>query len=213
MKTSALKLAGNRNYFKPFAYPWAYDAFVQSEQMHWLWTEVPMMEDVKDFHSRLTDSERDFLTKILRFFTQGDIDVSGAYVTTYLPQFPQPEIRMMLSSFAGREAVHIAAYSHLIETLGLPETVYNEFLQYEAMAKKHEFFNECLSESELAAQIAAFSAFTEGMQLFSSFVMLLNFPRNGLLKGMGQIIAWSIADETLHRKKCASTSATSPTAV
>ena len=105
---------------------------------------------------------------------------------------------MMLSSFAGREAVHIAAYSHLIETLGLPETVYNEFLQYEAMAKKHEFFNECLSENELAAQIAAFSAFTEGMQLFSSFVMLLNFPRNGLLKGMGQIIAWSIADETLH---------------
>ena len=66
------------------------------------------------------------------------------------------------------------------------------------MAKKHEFFNECLSENELAAQIAAFSAFTEGMQLFSSFVMLLNFPRNGLLKGMGQIIAWSIADETLH---------------
>ena len=198
MKTSALKLAGNRNYFKPFAYPWAYDAFVQSEQMHWLWTEVPMMEDVKDFHSRLTDSERDFLTKILRFFTQGDIDVSGAYVNTYLPKFRQPEVRMMLSSFAGREAVHIAAYSHLIETLGLPETVYNEFLQYEAMAKKHEFFNECLSESELAAQIAAFSAFTEGMQLFSSFVMLLNFPRNGLLKGMGQIIAWSIADETLH---------------
>ena len=198
MQKSALKLAGNRNYFKPFAYPWAYDAFVQSEQMHWLWTEVPMMEDVKDFQLKLTDSERDFLTKILRFFTQGDIDVSGAYVTTYLPQFPQPEIRMMLSSFAGREAVHIAAYSHLIETLGLPETVYNEFLQYEAMAKKHEFFNECLSENELAAQIAAFSAFTEGMQLFSSFVMLLNFPRNGLLKGMGQIIAWSIADETLH---------------
>ena len=121
MQKSALKLAGNRNYFKPFAYPWAYDAFVQSEQMHWLWTEVPMMEDVKDFQLKLTDSERDFLTKILRFFTQGDIDVSGAYVTTYLPQFPQPEIRMMLSSFAGREAVHIAAYSHLIETLGLPE--------------------------------------------------------------------------------------------
>ena len=100
MQKSALKLAGNRNYFKPFAYPWAYDAFVQSEQMHWLWTEVPMMEDVKDFQLKLTDSERDFLTKILRFFTQGDIDVSGAYVTTYLPQFPQPEIRMMLSSFA-----------------------------------------------------------------------------------------------------------------
>ena len=153
-------LTTSRNYYKPFSYPWAYDAFVQSEQMHWLWTEVPMIEDVKDYTLKLTDSERDFLTKILRFFTQGDIDVSGAYVKTYLPQFPQPEIRMMLSSFAGREAVHIAAYSHLIETLGMPETVYNEFLQYEAMAAKHHFFEECLNdENELAAQIAAFSAY------------------------------------------------------
>ena len=144
-------------------------------------------------------SERDFLTKILRFFTQGDIDVSGAYVNHYLPRFGQPEIRMMLSSFAAREAVHIAAYSHLIETLGLPESIYNEVLQYEVMAAKHDFFNEGAGDSrDLAAQIAAFSAFTEGMQLFSFFVMLLNFTRNGTMKGMGQIIAWSIADETLH---------------
>lgn len=192
-------LLSERTYYKPFEYPWAYEAFMQSEQMHWLWTEVPMLEDVKDYQKKLTDSERDFLTKILRFFTQGDIDVSGAYVNTYLPRFRQPEVRMMLSSFAAREAVHIAAYSHLIETLGLPESIYNEFLQYEAMAAKHEFFNKVEEDSrDLAAQIAAFSAFTEGMQLFSSFVMLLNFTRNGTMKGMGQIIAWSIADETLH---------------
>lgn len=198
-KNTAGGLLSTRTCFKPFKYPWAYEAFMQSEQMHWLWTEVPMLEDVKDYGQKLTDSERDFLTKILRFFTQGDIDVSGAYVNHYLPRFGQPEVRMMLSSFAAREAVHIAAYSHLIETIGLPESIYNEFLQYEAMAAKHDFFNEVAEDSrDLAAQIAAFSAFTEGMQLFSSFVMLLNFTRNGTMKGMGQIIAWSIADETLH---------------
>ena len=198
-KNTAGGLPSPRTCFKPFRYPWAYEAFMQSEQMHWLWTEVPMLEDVKDYNLKLSESERDFLTKILRFFTQGDIDVSGAYVNHYLPRFGQPEIRMMLSSFAAREAVHIAAYSHLIETLGLPESIYNEFLQYEAMAAKHDFFNEVAGDSwDLAAQIAAFSAFTEGMQLFSSFVMLLNFTRNGTMKGMGQIIAWSIADETLH---------------
>lgn len=199
VQPAAAGLLDSRNYYKPFNYPWAYEAFMQSEQMHWLWTEVPMLEDVKDYNQKLSESEKDFLTKILRFFTQGDIDVSGAYVNTYLPKFKQPEVRMMLSSFAAREAVHIAAYSHLIETLGLPESIYNEFLQYEAMAAKHNFFNRVSdSKNELAAQIAAFSAFTEGMQLFSSFVMLLNFTRNGTMKGMGQIIAWSIADETLH---------------
>jgi ribonucleoside-diphosphate reductase beta chain len=193
-----LKLSDSRDYYKPFHYPWAFDAFKASEQMHWLWTEVPMMEDVKDWQKKLTGAEKDFLTKIFRFFTQGDIDVSGAYVKNYLPNFPQPEIRMMLSSFAAREAIHVAAYSHLIETLGMPESTYNEFLQYAEMAEKHDYFKEQQNSENIPSQIAAFSAFTEGMQLFSSFVMLLNFARNGKMKGMGQIIAWSIADETLH---------------
>ena len=194
------KLTDERTYFKPFNYPWAFDAFKQSEQMHWLWTEVPLLEDVKDWKNTLSDKEKQFLTHIFRFFTQADVDVAGGYVKNYLPHFPQPEVRMMLSSFAAREAIHIAAYSHLIETIGMPEATYNEFLQYEAMKEKHEYFTKFSEKDEnsIAQQIAAFSAFTEGMQLFSSFVMLLNFARNGKMKGMGQIIAWSISDETLH---------------
>jgi ribonucleoside-diphosphate reductase beta chain len=195
-----LKLTDQRTYYKPFNYPWAYDAFMQSEQMHWLWTEVPMIEDVNDWKNKLNENEKQFLTHIFRFFTQGDIDVSGAYVNNYLPNFPQPEVRMMLTSFAAREAVHIAAYSYLIETLGMPDTTYNEFLQYEEMKEKHEYVESFISQDAhtSAQQIAVFSAFTEGMQLFSSFVMLLNFARFGKMKGMGQIIAWSISDETLH---------------
>ena len=193
-----LKLTDSRDFYKPFNYPWAFDAFVSSEQMHWLWTEVPMLEDTKDWRNRLSKEEQEFLTKIFRFFTQGDIDVSGAYVNNYLPVFPQPEIRMMLSSFAAREAIHVAAYSHLIETLGMPESTYNEFLEYAEMAEKHDYFKDLQGDEDLPAQIAGFSAFTEGMQLFSSFIMLLNFTRHGKMRGMGQIIAWSIADETLH---------------
>jgi len=161
-----------------------------------------MLEDVKDWKSRLTDSERTFLTNIFRFFTQGDIDVAGGYVNNYLPYFPQPEVRMMLAGFAAREALHVAAYSHLIETLGMPESTYNEFLEYEAMRDKHEYFmdmsNSNGTRESIATNIAAFSAFTEGMQLFSSFIMLLNFPRHGKMKGMGQIVTWSIVDETQH---------------
>jgi hypothetical protein len=81
-----------------------------------------MAEDVKDWKNKLTNEEKQFLTNIFRFFTQGDIDVAGGYVDNYLPYFPQPEVRMMLLGFAAREALHIAAYSHLIETLGLPDT-------------------------------------------------------------------------------------------
>lgn len=200
MKKTELKLTDERNFFKPFSYPWAYDSWLKHEQSHWIHLEVPMIDDVKDWKKRLTPQEKTFLTNIFRFFTQGDIDVAGGYVTNYLPYFPQPEVRMMLCGFAAREALHIAAYSHLIETLGMPESTYNEFMQYEEMRAKHDFFTQIAGQdaSTIAQQIAAFSAFTEGMQLFSSFIMLLNFPRHGKMKGMGQIITWSIVDETIH---------------
>ena len=196
------KLTDTREYFKPFNYAWAYDAWLKHEQAHWLHTEVPMAEDVKDWKKKLTKEEKLFLTNIFRFFTQGDIDVAGGYVKNYLPYFPQPEIRMMLMGFAAREALHIAAYSHLIETLGMPESTYNEFLEYQEMKDKHDYVTELSNKNgdlaSTATHIAVFSAFTEGMQLFSSFIMLLNFPRHGLMKGMGQIVTWSIVDETMH---------------
>jgi ribonucleoside-diphosphate reductase beta chain len=202
IKKTENRLTDERTAFKPFAYPWAYNAWLQHEQAHWLHSEVPMIEDVKDWKNKLTKEQKQFLTHIFRFFTQGDIDVAGGYVKNYLPYFPQPEVRMMLLGFAAREALHIAAYSHLIETLGLPDTMYNQFLEYQAMRDKHDYVLGLSAQNgdatSTATHIAVFSAFTEGMQLFSSFIMLLNFPRHGTMKGMGQIVTWSIVDETMH---------------
>jgi len=202
IKKTKSKLTDERESFKPFNYPWAYEDWLKHEQAHWLHTEVPMLEDVKDWKNKLTPAQKHFLTNIFRFFTQGDVDVAGGYVKNYLPYFPQPEIRMMLMGFAAREALHVAAYSHLIETLGMPDSTYAEFLEYSQMRDKHDYFVDLSHKNgtaaSVAANIAAFSAFTEGMQLFSSFIMLLNFPRHGLMKGMGQIVTWSIVDETMH---------------
>ena len=196
------KLTDSRDHFKPFSYSWAYDVWLKHEQSHWLHSEVPMAEDVKDWKKNLSKEEKQFLTQIFRFFTQGDLDVAGGYVENYLPYFKQPEIRMMLLGFAAREALHVAAYSHLIETLGMPDSTYADFLEYKEMREKHEYFLELSGKNgtleSVATNIAAFSAFTEGMQLFSSFIMLLNFTRHGKMKGMGQIITWSIVDETMH---------------
>ena len=194
-----LKITDERDYFKPFHYPWAYDIWLKHEQSHWLHTEVPMLGDIKDWKTRLTQEEKYFLTNVFRFFTQSDIDVSGGYVNNYLPTFPQPEVRMMLCGFVAREALHIAAYSHLIESLGMPESIYTEFLEYDAMREKHEYFHsKMMNGAHTPVKIAAISAFTEGLALFSSFVMLLNFPRHGKMKGMGQIVTWSVVDETMH---------------
>jgi hypothetical protein len=158
-----------------------------------------MQQDVYDFKKRLSPEQKNFLTQILRLFTQGDVDVASGYVNNYLPVFPQPEVRMMLLGFAAREAVHIAAYSHLLETLGFPDTTYNEFMEYKAMADKHDFVAGIASSGDtnkVVQQMCAISAFTEGMQLFSSFVMLLNYGRNNLMPGMTKIVTWSVIDES-----------------
>lgn len=183
--------------FKPFKFEWAYNAWLQHEQSHWLHSEIPMSEDLKDYRTRLSKNEQEFLTKILRFFTQGDLDIGAAYHDHYIPLFKNSEVRMMMSGFAAREALHVAAYSHLIETLGLPESTYNEFMQYQEMVEKHDYFKR-LSDAPVPEKIAIISAFGEGMQLFSSFVMLMNFMRHGKLRGLGQIIAWSQTDESMH---------------
>ena len=197
MVRSKTDITQERITFKPFKYPWAYDAWLQHEQSHWLHTEVPMSEDVKDYKTKLSTPEQEFLTKILRFFVQGDLDIGSGYHDCYIPVFKQPEVRMMMSGFAAREALHVAAYAHLIESLGLPESMYNEFMEYAEMMEKHQYFQH-LDDRPMAEKIAIISAFGEGVQLFSSFVMLLNFARHNKLKGLGQIIAWSIVDETQH---------------
>lgn len=200
MSKRKLKLRDERPAFKPFQYPFCYDSWLRHEQMHWLPTEVSLQDDLKDWHNKLSDADRGQITNLFRFFTQADVDVAGGYVNNFLPAFPQPEVRMMLLGFAGREAVHIAAYSHLIESLGMPDTIYQEFLDFKEMASKHDYLARFQDKSDrnLAQQLAVFSAFTEGLQLFSSFIMLLNFPRHKKMRGMGQIITWSIADESEH---------------
>ncbi len=168
-KKNQLQLTDKRSTFKPMNYPWCFDAWKTHEQMHWLWTEVEMMQDIKDWKEKLSTSEKTFLTHIFRFFTQGDIDVSDGYVTNYLPFFPQPEVRMMLLGFAAREAIHVAAYSHLVETLGLPETTYNEFLEYTSMKEKHEYIFSHKGDDirSIAKNIAVFSALCATSASFS----------------------------------------------
>lgn len=194
--TGPTSVLGKRSGYKPFVLPELYTLYERHEANHWTPREVELGQDVVDFQA-LTPEARDFVTKILRFFTQGDIDVASGYGRYFIPAFSHPEIVMWLFSVAAREGVHVDAYSLLPETLGLPETIYSEFLLYQEMIDKHEF-TQNLDDLSLAEQIAIVSAFGEGMQLFSSFVMLLNFERHGLLRGVGQIVNWSMVDETLH---------------
>ncbi len=186
--------------YKPHRYPQFYKYWQLQQRVHWLPEEVPLAEDIKNWAIDLTDSERSLLTHIFRFFTQSDIEVQDNYMTR-LGGLPWPtEIKMMLSAFANMETIHIDAYSLLIETIGMPETTYSQFMEYDALRQKHETYSKFSTDTveDVAKTLAMFGGFAEGVQLFASFAVLMNFPRHNKMKGMGQIVSWSVRDESLH---------------
>lgn len=190
----------DRHYYKPFDYPWAFEYFKKQNHAHWMEEELNFADDVRDYNEKLTPGNQNLIKNILKFFTQADVGVAGGYYDHYLPIFKKPELRQMMGVFAAMEGTHMSAYSALVDTLGLPDDTYQMFLQYKSMVDKHEYLSDFGTEDllELAKTIAVFSAFTEGVQLFASFAILLNFQRHNLMKNMGQVVAWSIRDETLH---------------
>jgi ribonucleoside-diphosphate reductase beta chain len=182
-------------------YPWAYEFWKRQQQTHWMGEEVPLGADIKDWASdRVTDADRSLLTQIFRFFTQSDVEVGDNYLKRYIPIFQPLEVQMMMAAFSNMETVHIDAYALLLKTLGMPKAEFAAFRDYAEMRAKADYMHGfgVATCADVARTLAMFGAFTEGMALFASFAMLLNFPRHNKMNGMGQIVSWSVRDESLH---------------
>jgi ribonucleoside-diphosphate reductase beta chain len=189
--------------YKPFEYPKAHDFWLKQQQAHWLHTEVPMMSDINDWKQNLTETEKNIIGSILKGFAQTETIVNDYWSNLVTKWFRKPEVIKMAVTFGAFETIHAEAYSLLNEELGLDD--FSEFLEDETtMAKIEALMNVrdshdgSVNYAEVARSLAIFSAFTEGVNLFSSFAVLLSFKLRNKLKGVGQIVEWSIRDESLH---------------
>jgi len=189
--------------YKPFEYQEAADYWFKQQQAHWLHTEVPMMSDLNDWNSNLNVTEKNIIGSILKGFAQTETVVNDYWSGLVTKWFRKPEIIMMATTFGAFETIHAEAYSLLNETLGLEN--FDEFLEDDATMAKiqnlmdvRDSFGEEINWHEVAKSLAIFSAFTEGVNLFSSFAILLSFKMRNKLKGVGQIVEWSIRDESMH---------------
>ena len=198
-----MSLLKERVVYKPFEYPKAYDYWLKQQQAHWLHTEVPMANDVTDWKSNMTANEKNVVGQILKGFAQTETIVNDYWSTLVTKWFRKPEIIMMGTTLGSSETIHAEAYSLLNEQLGLDD--FSEFLEDEAtMAKIESLMNVRDNHDgtpnwhERAKSLAIFSAFTEGVNLFSSFAVLLSYKMRNLLNGVGQIVEWSVRDESLH---------------
>jgi ribonucleoside-diphosphate reductase beta chain len=196
-------LLQERVVYKPFEYPEAHDYWLKQQQAHWLHTEVPMMSDINDWKQNLTETEKNIIGSILKGFAQTETIVNDYWTGLVTKWFRKPEIIAMATTFGAMETIHAEAYSLLNETLGLDN--FSEFLEDEATMAKIENLMSTRDNfdgkddlQDIAKSLAIFSVFTEGVNLFSSFAILLSFKMRNKLKGVGQIVEWSIRDESMH---------------
>ena len=196
-------LLQERIVYKPFEYQEAYEYWLKQQQAHWLHTEVPMMSDLNDWKQNLNETEKNIIGSILKGFAQTETIVNDYWSGLVTKWFRKPEVIMMATTFGAFETIHAEAYSLLNETLGLEN--FDEFMEDEATMAKiqnlmnvRDSFNSEIDFHKVAKSLAIFSAFTEGVNLFSSFAILLSFKLNNKLKGVGQIVEWSIRDESMH---------------
>ena len=194
-------LFDNRVEYKPFEYPEYYtEGWLKQAQAFWLHTEISMSGDVKDWNERLTDKEKSLVGNILLGFAQTECAVSDYWTQKVVGWFPKHEIQQMAMMFGSQETIHAVAYSYLNETLGLED--FKAFLHEPATAKRFENLvaYEGNSPRGIASSLAVFSAFAEGVSLYSAFAVLYSFQMRNLLKGIGQQMKWSVRDESLHSK-------------
>lgn len=182
----------------PYEYTTAYDYWLKQQQAHWLHQEVPFSADVDDFNLRLSESEKQLVGQILKGFAVSETFIGDFWSHGPGKWFKKPEIQMMSNTFASFESIHAVAYSYLNTELGIID--FAAFLHDESTKAKIDRLINTRSKTrkDIALSLAVFSAFNEGVSLFSSFAILLNFKRFNKLKGVGTIIEWSIRDESLH---------------
>lgn len=170
------------------------------EKAHWHEGEAKLQQDIEQWkRGDISAAERSFISTVLKLFTQSDVAVGSDYYDNLIPVIRNNEARNMLGSFAGREGVHQRAYALLNDTLGFGEDFYTEFLEYSEMKDKMEFMMDMKNNNihNIAESIAK-QVLVEGVCLFASFAMLLNFSRQGKMMGMGDVNQWSIRDESIH---------------
>lgn len=177
-----------------YEYPEFFEYYQSAVASVWRPEEVAMSSDVNDWHHNLSQSERDLIAGVLRGFTVAEMAISEYWSDVVCKLFKKPEILSMARAFSFFEQIHAQAYNHLSDTLGINE--FEAFLSDPTAQRKVErFFTFCSSEK---ISLAVFSGAGERVSLFASFAILLAFNRTGRMKGLAQIISWSVRDEIQH---------------
>ncbi len=189
--------------YKPFEYPEILTFTEAIQKAYWVHTEVDFTADVQDFHSQLSDAEKNAIKNSLLAIAQIEVAVKTFWGNLY-HHMPKPELNGLGATFAECEFRHSEAYSRLLEVLGYNQE-FEKLIEVPVIKRRIDYLSDVLSGSnsqthaEYVSALIMFSLLIENVSLFSQFAIILSFTRfKGYIKNVSNIIAWTSVDEQLH---------------
>ena len=189
--------------YKPFEYPEVLTFTEAIQKAYWVHTEVDFTADVQDFHSQLTDIEKNAIKNSLLAIAQIEVAVKTFWGNLY-HHLPKPELNGLGATFAECEFRHSEAYSRLLEVLGYNHE-FEKLIEVPVIKRRIDYLSDVLKGSnsqthaEYVSALIMFSLLIENVSLFSQFAIILSFTRfKGFIKNVSNIIAWTSVDEQLH---------------
>ncbi|MGQ1927975.1 ribonucleotide-diphosphate reductase subunit beta [Ornithobacterium rhinotracheale] len=189
--------------YKPFEYPEILQFTEAINKSFWVHSEVDFTADIQDFHSQISDADRNAVKNSLLAIAQIEVAVKTFWGNLY-KHMPKPEMNGLGATFAECEFRHSEAYSRLLEVLGYNDE-FEKVIEVPVIRKRIEYLNEALKDANsedhraYVMSLLMFSILIENVSLFSQFAIILSFTRfRGYMKNVSNIIAWTSVDEQIH---------------
>jgi ribonucleoside-diphosphate reductase beta chain len=181
------------------------EAIETDEAHHWLPASINFTNDEPKWKN-MSNSDKNTILKVFRYFTQGDVQVANAYLQIYIPlisqikdpTIPVNEITNMLVRFTNMEVTHQRVYDLLLKAFGIHPL---DFLQFKELREKNAYFNEKLDVKDLnkiGESMMIFGGFLEGVLLYSAFAIIKTIAEKCDSTEMKAIVEYSMRDEDLH---------------
>jgi len=190
--------------YKPFDYSEITDPLINAMwASHWTHNEFNFKADVQDYHTTLSEQERDVIKRAILLISQVEVAVKS-YWSNIGKHLPKPEIADMGAVFGGVEVIHSRAYSEILTKLGLEEE-FTTLLENEPVLNRVTYLNKYVDRvyaddrKQFLYSLILFTLFTENVSLFSQFYTILGFNRyKAVLKDTANVVQYTSKEENLH---------------
>ncbi len=197
----------------PLKYEWAYDLYKKMKANHWEPEDIPMHKDIAQWKSNdITDIERWIIRMAVGYFSAAEGIVGDNIIHVVRELVTASELKLVLGRHAHEENIHADSLLYMISSLGIdPYECEAMFVDIETIKKKNKFVTEVsdqlrrdldmtLPENKklLAKNMFVFGQVMEGTQFYSLFGMILALYRQGKFPGIGQMIRYTMRDESNH---------------